>query len=280
MTSGDHGSGTGIDTSVPHSARIWNYWLGGKDNYQVDRDAGDAWLAVHPEVAVVAREARGLLRRAVRYLAGEAGIRQFLDVGTGLPTVDNTHQVAQRIASDARIVYVDNDPLVLAHARALMTSTPEGVTQYVHADMHDPVHLLTKAQEVLDFSEPAAIILMGVLGHVEKTEDTRALVRTLMDAAAPGSYLLIGDSIEVEGDQAAQKARDEYNDTGAAAYHTRPLADLRTLFDGLEFVEPGLVPVNQWRPDDSGRLPSIGGTAETQPLPNAFGGLARKPDPQ
>src|SRR6267142_1807397 len=136
---------TGIDTTVPHSARIWNYWLGGKDNYAVDREAGDAYKEVFPGIAVVARTSRAFLTRAVRYLAGEAGMRQFLDIGTGLPTANNTHQVAQSVAPESRIVYVDNDPLVLAHARALLTSTPEGTTDYIHADMHDPANIFAGA---------------------------------------------------------------------------------------------------------------------------------------
>jgi predicted O-methyltransferase YrrM len=278
MTTDDHRSGTGIDTTVPHSARIWNYWLGGKDNYPVDREAGDAWLAVHPEIAVVARAGRGLLRRAVRYMAGEAGIRQFLDIGTGLPTAENTHEVAQRVAPDAHVVYVDNDPLILAHARALMTSAPRGQTHYLHTDMRDVDTLLKLAGEHLDFSKPVGVLFMQVLGHVPTAQDARHLVHTVMDAMAPGSHLLICDGIEVEGDAAAQKAQDEYNDSGAVPYLLRPLSDLRSLFDGLEFVEPGLVSVTRWRPDDRSELPSIG-LAEPEPLKDVFGGLARKPAP-
>jgi hypothetical protein len=268
---------TGIDTTVPHSARIWNYWLGGKDNYPVDREAGEAWLSVHPEMTTTVRAARGLLQRGVRYLAGEAGIRQFLDIGTGLPTADNTHEVAQRVAPDARIVYVDNDPLVLAHARALMTSTPQGATHYLHTDMRDPVKLLELAGEHLDFAEPVGVVFMEVLGHLSTAQEARTVVRAIMDAAAPGSYLLIGDGIKVEDeDDAVYKAQEEYNDTGAVQYHVRPLADLRSLFDGLELVEPGLVPLNRWRPDGPGGLPTIG-AAEPEPLKYDFGALARKP---
>jgi O-methyltransferase involved in polyketide biosynthesis len=270
-------SGTGIDPTIPHSARIWNYWLGGNDNYPVDREAGDAWLAVHPEIAVIARSTRAFLQRGVRYLA-EIGIRQFLDIGTGLPTADNTHEVAQRVAPDARIVYVDNDPLILAHARALMTSTPEGETHYLHTDMRDPATLLKLAGEHLDFTRPVAVIFMEVLGHLPTAQDVKQLVSTVMDATAPGSYLLIGDGIEVEGDDAVRKASEEYAETGAVPYHVRPLADLRSLFDGLEFVEPGLVSVTQWRPDRPEGLPTVG-MSVPEPLDNVFGGLARKPVP-
>src|SRR5712692_4877431 len=153
----DDTAGTAIDTTVPHSARIWNFWLGGKDNYVVDREAGDQFSAIYPGIVDIARADRQFLGRVIRYLAGEAGVRQFLDVGTGLPTVDNTHEVAQRVAPESRIVYVDNDPLVLAHARALLTSTPEGACEYIHADMHDPGEIIAGARQTLDFDRPIAI---------------------------------------------------------------------------------------------------------------------------
>src|SRR5215475_138344 len=160
----------GIDTTVPHSARIWNYWLGGKDNYAVDREAGDQYVKVFPGIVDIARAGRAFLARAVRYLTLEAGIRQFLDVGTGLPTVDNTHELAQRAAPASRIVYVDNDPLVLAHARALLTSTPEGVTDYIDADLRDPDKILDAAAGTLGFFQPIALILSGIMGHVADNE--------------------------------------------------------------------------------------------------------------
>ena len=154
-----------IDTSVPNSARIWNYWLGGKDNYPVDRVAGDEYRAIYPEIVDVARASRRFLARAVRFLAGEAGVRQFLDIGTGLPTVDNTHEVAERVAPDVRAVYVDNDPVVLAHARALLTST-RATTAYVDADLHDPDRILAAAAQTLDLTRPVALMLLGILGHI------------------------------------------------------------------------------------------------------------------
>ncbi|MCO1659941.1 SAM-dependent methyltransferase [Pseudonocardia sp. S2-4] len=276
MTTDDYRSGTGIDTTVPHSARIWNYWLGGKDNYPVDREAGEAWLAIDPEMGVAVKASREFLQRAVRYLAREAGIRQFLDIGTGLPTADNTHEVAQRVAPDARIVYVDNDPLILAHARALMTSTPEGATHYMHTDMRDAAHLLELASEHLDLGKPVAVVLQMVLGHLPTEQEVRALIRALVDAVVPGSYLLICDAIETEEAQAAQKAGQQYNHSGAVPYHVHPLAVLRSRFDGLEFVEPGLVSAPRWRPDDRDGLPSVG-LGEPEPVTNVFGGLARKP---
>jgi O-methyltransferase involved in polyketide biosynthesis len=268
---------TGIDTTVPHSARIWNYWLGGKDNYPVDREAGEAWLAVDPGMGVAVRGSREFLQRAVRYMARDAGLRQFLDLGTGLPTADNTHEIAQRVAPDARIVYVDNDPLILAHARALMISAPEGATHYLHIDMRDAARLLELASEHLDFSEPVGVVLQMVLGHLPTEREAKALIRTVMDAVAPGSYLLICDAIRTEEADAARKASEEYSDSGAVPYHAYPLDTLRSRFDGLEFVEPGLVSAPLWRPDDHAGLPSIG-MAEPEPLKNVFGGLARKPD--
>src|SRR5262245_15558545 len=182
-------AGAGIDTTMPHSARIWNYWLGGKDNYEVDRAAGDAWAKVFPGIADVARASRQFLTRTIRYLAEDAGIRQFLDIGTGLPTADNTHQVAQRIAPEARIVYVDNDPMVLAHARALLTSTKEGATAYIHADLGEPDKIMAEAAKTLDFGQPVALILSGVLGHVTDTGQARSIAQRLMDALPSGSYL-------------------------------------------------------------------------------------------
>src|SRR3954466_13119979 len=159
-----------IDTTVSHSARVWDYWLGGKENYPVDRVVGDRIAAMFPDIVEHARMDRAFLGRAVRHLAGEAGIRQFLDIGTGLPTVDNTHEVAQRVAPESRIVYVDNDPLVLAHARALLTSTPEGATDYIDAALHDPESIRAGASKTLDFEKPIALMLMGILGHVQDYE--------------------------------------------------------------------------------------------------------------
>src|SRR5262245_20405550 len=165
-----------IDTSVPHSARIWNYWLGGKDNYAVDRAAGDQFSAIYPGIVDIARADRAFLGRVVRFLAGEAGVRQFLDVGTGLPTADNTHEVAQRVAPESQIVYVDNDPLVLTHARALLTSSPEGSTHYMDANMADPAKVLQEAGAFLDLAKPVGLTFMGVLGHVIDHDEARAIV--------------------------------------------------------------------------------------------------------
>jgi O-methyltransferase involved in polyketide biosynthesis len=265
----DDTAGTAIDTTVPHSARIWNYWLGGKDNYAVDRAAGDEYAKVFPGILDVARASRHFLTRTIRYLAGEAGIRQFLDVGTGLPTADNTHQVAQRVAPEARIVYVDNDPLVLAHARALLTSTPEGATAYVHADLREADKIMAEAATTLDFTEPIALILSGILGHVTDTGEARSTVRRLMRALPSGSYLSLNDGTSVVAGEAYEEAQEDYNQSGALPYVLRTPEEIASFFDGLELVEPGVVSCPRWRPDPT---PS-GPPAEV----DAFGGVGRKP---
>jgi hypothetical protein len=238
-----------IDVTVPHSARIWNYWLGGKDHYEVDRMAGDQFSAIYPGIVDIARADRYFLGRVVRFLAGEAGVRQFLDVGTGLPTVDNTHEVAQRIAPESRIVYVDNDPLVLVHARALLTSRPEGTTNYVDADLSDPGKILADAARWLDLTQPVALTLMGVLGHVVDYDEARSIVARLLDGLPAGSYLAINDSINTS--QALEDALRQYEASGAIPYRTRSLEQFAGYFDGLELVEPGVVLVADWRPDPS-----------------------------
>jgi len=260
---------TGIDTTVPHSARIWNYWLGGKDNFAVDRAAGDAWAATFPGVREIARASRDFLTRSIHYLAQDAGIRQFLDVGTGLPTADNTHEVAQRVAPEARIVYVDNDPLVLAHARALLTSTPEGATAYVHADLRDPEKILAEAADTLDFGKPIALILSGVLGHVVDIGEARSIVRGLMDALPSGSYLSLNDGTSVIGKEDLEQATQDYNESGAVPYVQRTPEEIASFFEGLELVEPGVVSCPRWRPDPAPGDPP----AEL----DAFGGVGRKP---
>ncbi len=260
---------TGMDTTVPHSARIWNYWLGGKDNFAVDRAAGDAWAATFPGISDIARASRSFLIRTTRYLADEAGVRQFLDIGTGLPTADNTHQVAQRIAPEARIVYVDNDPMVLAHARALLTSTREGATAYIHADLGEPDKIMAEAAKTLDFAKPIALILSGVLGHVTDTGEARSIAHRLMDALPSGSYLSLNDGTSVVGGEQHEQATEDYNQTGAVPYVQRTPEEIASFFDGLELVEPGVVSCPRWRPEAS----EDGPPAEV----DAFGGVARKP---
>jgi hypothetical protein len=239
-------AGTAIDTTVPHSARIWNYWLGGKDNYAVDREAGDQYKEIFPGIAVVARTSRAFLTRAVRYLATEAGIRQFLDVGTGLPTANNTHEVAQRAAPESRIVYVDNDPLVLAHARALLTSSPEGACEYLDADIRDPAAILDAAAGLLDFTQPIALMLMGIMGHFTD-EEAYPIVHRLLAGLPSGSYFALYDGADTN--EAFNQAQQGYNDSGAVPYYLRSPEQFTRYFEGLDLVEPGVVPVAHWRPD-------------------------------
>ena len=207
MTDGAAVARTGPDTTVSHSARIWNYWLGGKDNFAVDREAGDRVAAMLPIIVTQARADRAYLGRAVRYLAGQAGIRQFLDIGTGLPTADNTHEVAQRVAPEARIVYVDNYPLVLSHARALLTSSPEGACDYIDADLREPDKVLAGAARALDFTQPVALLLLlGVLHHIPDTDRAQEIVRRLVAALVPGSFLAVNHSTSAVSGAAMEEA--------------------------------------------------------------------------
>jgi hypothetical protein len=237
-----------IDTSVPHSARIWNYWLGGKDNYPVDREAGDKYRETYPQIVDAARAGRYFLARSARFRAGEAGVRQFIDVGTGLPAADNTHEVAQRVAPECRVVYVDNDPLVLAHARALLASAPQGSCDYVDADMRDPAAILAAAARTLDLTRPVALLFMGVLGHVAGYDESRAIVGAVLGGVPAGSYLALKESVGV---QARVKANEQYERTGAVPYTSRTAAQVEGYFAGLDLVPPGVVPVGDWRPDPS-----------------------------
>jgi O-methyltransferase involved in polyketide biosynthesis len=239
-------TGNGIDTTVSHSARIWDYWLGGTENYAVDREVGDRIEEMLPDIVRQAREDRLFLGRVVRYLAGEAGIRQFLDIGTGLPTADNTHQVAQSVAPESRIVYVDNDPLVLAHARALLSSSPEGSCDYLDADIRNPEGILETAAGMLDFSQPVALMLMGIMGHF--TDDEAYPIVSRLQAGLPsGSYFALYDGASTN--EAFNQAQQGYNDSGAVPYHLRSPEQFRRYFEGLDLVEPGVVPLVQWRPD-------------------------------
>ncbi|MFF3488792.1 SAM-dependent methyltransferase [Streptomyces sp. NPDC002701] len=243
-----------VDSTVPHSARIWNYWLGGKDNYSVDQEAGDAFREVFPGITDLARGSRAFLGRAVRHLAAEAGIRQFLDIGTGLPTAHNTHEIAQGVAPEAHVVYVDNDPLVLAHARVLLTSTPEGATAYVDADLHDPATVLREASRTLDLTQPVALTLMQVSGHIADYDEARRIVGALMAALPSGSYLAFNDSVDTN--KANVEATRLYNESGAAPYRLRSPQQLAGFFDGLELVDPGVVPLDDWRPEPGAARPS------------------------
>jgi hypothetical protein len=252
---------TTIDTSVPHSARIWNYWLGGKDNFPVDQEAGDQYVQTFPGIIDIARLTRAFLKRAVRYLAAEAGIRQFLDVGTGLPTVDNTHEVAQRVAPDARIVYIDNDPLVLAHAHALLTSNPAGATDFIDADMRQPQTILESAQRTLDLEQPVGLTFMGVLGHVVNDDEAQSIVAGLVDGLALGSHLAICDGFDGFSAEFFE-AQQDYDEGGSVPYKLRDREQVTRFFTGLDLLPPGVVPVTQWRPETE----TLGPPPQVQPV--------------
>jgi hypothetical protein len=260
-----------IDTTVPVSARVWNYLMGGKDYYPVDKEAGDQFAAVFPGIFDVARASRYFIARAVRFLAGEAGIRQFLDIGTGMPGHDNTHEIALQAAPDARVVYVDNDPLVLAHARALLTGTARDSTDYIAGDLNRPRAILDAAVTKLDFGQPVAIMLMNVLGHIgnpyEDHEDrtARSVVDTLKAALPSGGYLAIQDGVTTSPE--AVQGEEQYNETGAAPYRLRSIEQLSRFFDGLDLIDPGFTEVGHWRPDPS--------PFESPAVPQ-WGGIARK----
>ncbi|MFD8806624.1 SAM-dependent methyltransferase [Streptomyces sp. NPDC059597] len=257
-----------IDTGQPHTARIWNYWLGGKDNYEVDRAAGDQIRQLHPGIGEYARADRLFLGRAVRHLVQEAGIRQFLDIGTGLPTADNTHEVAQRLVPDARIVYVDNDPLVLAHARALLTSTPEGRTDYLDEDLRNIDAIFEHAAKTLDFSEPVALILLGVVIFIGDDEDPYGLVRQLTDRLPAGSHLVLSHTITSPSMPDVDEAVAFWNEHGTPKLTQRTPENVTRFFDGLELLEPGVVSCSRWRPE-----PGEGAEPEEVAM---FGGVARK----
>lgn len=248
-----------IDTNVPQSARIWNYWLGGKDHYAVDRAAGDDVLARIPDIPDGARAERAFLMRVVRHLVADQGIRQFLDVGTGLPTHNNTHEVAQRTDPTCRIVYVDNDPLVMAHARALLVGTPEGVTDYIHADLREPESILASAERTLDFGRPVALMLLGVVNHIMDSDEAYAAVGRLVAALPAGSHLVLTHSTaEIHGEPMLEVMR-EMTARGGTPIRARDRAEIARFFDGMELLEPGVVSCSRWRPDaiEVGEQPEV-----------------------
>ncbi|MGB6455802.1 MAG: SAM-dependent methyltransferase [Streptosporangiaceae bacterium] len=256
-----------LDTSVAHIARVYDYLLGGKDNFEADRAAADAMKRAYPDIANSMRSNRQFLARTVRYLAGAEGIRQFLDVGTGIPTANNTHEVAQSIAPDCRVVYVDRDPVVLIHARALLTSEPEGVTDYIEADIRDPQAILAHAASVLDFSKPIALMLVAILHFVPNEDRPHEVVATLLDALPPGSFLTLthpGSDVDADASEAARR----FNDRAAEQATLRSRDEVMRFFAGLDMVEPGLVQIQDWRPTT--RPLAASGTS-------VWGGVARKP---
>ncbi len=233
---------------MAHPARVYNYWLGGKDNYAADRDAAERAVAANPNILPGVQANRAFLRRAVEYLAGEAGVRQFLDIGTGLPTAANTHQVAQAIAPDARIVYVDNDPIVLAHARALLTSTPEGATAYVAADAQDTGTILAESAGVLDFSQPIAVMFLMILQYIPDEAQPQQIVARIMDAVPSGSYLVHSDTAgDIDAERVATATARLNERLGPAQLHRRTREQMARYYTGLDMVEPGMVLLPEWR---------------------------------
>jgi hypothetical protein len=247
-----------IDTTVAHPARRYNYWLGGKDHFAADRASGDELERLFPKVRLGALANRALLQRAARFLAAEAGIRQFLDIGTGLPTADNTHEVAQAVAPESKIVYVDNDPLVMTHARALLTSTPAGRTTYLEADLNDPDKILADPilHDTLDLTQPVGLMLIAVLHFVHGHGAARPIVQRLLEALPAGSYLVATHATQDFGTPEQQALYQQILEEGKSDVWTRPKAEFAALFDGLELVPPGVVPASEWRPSPGAEIPS------------------------
>jgi S-adenosyl methyltransferase len=247
-----------FDTTVAHPARVWDYWLGGKDNFAADRHAGDQVIEAMPSVDRAARAGRAFLAAAVHYLAAGMGVRQFLDIGTGLPTSNNTHEVAQRVGPESRIVYVDNDPIVLTHARALLTSDARGATAYIDADLRDTGKILAEAGNVLDFSQPIALMLLHILHFIPDRDDPWGIVAELLAPMPPGSYLVVSHaSSDIHADGLSD-ATERYNRSSAVSIHGRSQAEVTRFFDGLDLVEPGVVPLGQWQPGPLGDSPRRG----------------------
>ncbi len=253
-----------VDESVPHSARVWNYWLGGTDNFPVDREVGEQVRRMLPSIVDQARADRAFLGRAVTHLVADRGVRQFLDIGSGLPAAENTHEVAQRLAPDTRVVYVDNDPLVLVHAQALLT----GETRYLEADLHDPDTILDAARETLDLTAPVALMLIGVLHHVEDTSRAREIVRRLLAALPSGSYLAVNHASNAVHGAASDESVRHWNRFGKPSITLRSPEEIGRFFDGLDLLPPGVVSCAQWQP----------GTIDGSATPvDEFAGLAFKP---
>ena len=248
-----------FDTSVAHMARVYNYWLGGKDNFAADRAAAEQAIAANPAILKDVRANRAYLARAVRYLAAECGVRQFLDIGTGIPAANNTHEVAQLVAPECRVVYVDNDPVVLAHARALLTTDPRGATDYIEADLRDTQQILDRAAQTLDFSRPVAVSLLAILHLIPDEADPHGIVGMLMAAVPSGSYLVLSHPAgDIRAAEVAEMARRVNARLGPTRGTMRDQAQVTRFFDGLELVQPGVVQPPWWHPDGPVREAEIG----------------------
>jgi hypothetical protein len=247
-----------FDVSVAHQARAYDYLLGGKDNYAADREAVEEWLKINPELAFTARANRAFLGRAITYLAAEAGIRQFLDIGTGIPTAGNIHEIAQEIAPESRVVYVDYDPVVLAHARALLTSSDAGATEYIEADLRETGEILGRAGQLLDFSRPVAVTLVAILHAIPDSDDPYAIVARVMDAVPSGSYLALSHAgLDLVDPETIDSSEEITSRLSQQQYTGRNRAQVARFLDGMDLVEPGVVRLEEWRPapgtDTAGR---------------------------
>lgn len=256
-----------IRCDIAHNARVWNYWLGGRDNYPVDRVVGDRVTGMYPSIGEVARADRAFLGRVVHHLAGDVGISQFLDIGTGLPTGNNTHEVAQHTAPDSRIVYVDNDPTVLAHARSLLTSSPEGATEYLDADARDPERILRAAERTLDLRRPVAVMMLGILNFVLDTDEARSVVTALMDPLPSGSHLVLTHPTRELGGEGNAAAMDFWNKNATPPITARSRFEFASFLDGLDILDPGIVSCSRWRADNHSTGPEVA----------QFGAVGRKP---
>ncbi|GGX59698.1 SAM-dependent methyltransferase [Streptomyces fructofermentans] len=269
-TAAEHPSRAVLDrivTTRAHTARIWNYWLGGRDYYEVDRTTGDHIRGLHPGIDAYARADRAFLNRAVRHLVTDRGITQFLDIGTGLPTADNTHEAAQRLVPEARVVYVDNDPLVLAHARALLTSSPQGLTDYLDLDLREVDAILEQASRTLDLSRPVALMLLGVVIFVEDDDEAYGIVRRLMAGLASGSHLVLSHTVTRPATPDVDAAVAYWNENGTPRLKQRTPEAVSGFFAGLDVLDPGVVSCSRWRPDPG---------ADSQEVA-MFGGVGRRP---
>ena len=262
------GGGPVLDTSTAHPARVYDYWLGGKDNFAADREAGEQALKAYPQLAEAVRSNRAFLARAVGFLTGPAGVRQFLDIGTGIPSANNTHEVAQREAPDSRIVYVDNDPIVLLHAQTLLRSTAAGACDYIQADLRDPARILSEAGRTLDFGQPVALMLLAILQFIPDDADPWGLVAQLMAPLPPGSYLVVSHPTDDFNPNRQGESIQRYNERVAEQATLRGHDETVRFFAGLELVEPGVVAVAKWRPHSD---------VEADRPSSMWCGVARKP---
>ena len=254
---------------MPNVARVWNYLVGGRDNFAADRFAARQLIDAAPVMEAIGPVSRAFLQRVVTYLAADAGVRQFLDIGTGIPTAGNTHEVAQAVAPESKIVLVDNDPVVLVHARALLRSSSEGVTSYLDADAREPVKIIEASRQTLDFDQPVAVALIGTLNFIEGTAgEIAAILGPLLDAVPSGSYLAVAQAAS-DLDEAVLMAQRRWNEMAATPVWLRDRAEVASWFDGLELIEPGLVEVDQWRPAP--------GDPEYDGVLPLYGAVGRKP---